>query len=62
MANTTVHHVTKEDLREPAIATRVEDFDLAVNQRLDDPNFVEDAIRAGTPPYIEDTSIDDAYS
>ena len=40
IVNTTVQHVTAEDLRNPDIQSRVDDFSTRLDQRLDDSNFV----------------------
>jgi hypothetical protein len=40
IVNTTVQHVTAEDLRNADIAARVEDFNENLTRRLDDTNFV----------------------
>ena len=40
IAETTVQHVTREDMQEDAIKTQVHAFNTAVIERLDDANFV----------------------
>ncbi len=39
IAETTVQHVTREDLDNPSIATQVKEFDDKLNERLNDTNF-----------------------
>ena len=40
VVNSSVQHVTAEDLRNPQIMERVEDFNTRLNTRLDDTNFI----------------------
>lgn len=40
VVNTTVQHVTLEDLRNPEIKARVEEFNTKLDERLNDTNFV----------------------
>ena len=40
VVNTTVQHVTAEDLRNPDLQSRVDDFNTRLERRLDDTNFV----------------------
>ena len=40
VVNSSVQHVTAEDLRNPQVIERVEDFNSRLNTRLDDTNFV----------------------
>jgi hypothetical protein len=40
IVNTTVQHVTAEDLRNPDIQSRVDDFTTRLDKRLNDSNFV----------------------
>ena len=59
VADTTVQHVTAEDLRKPDIAERVEQFNRTLTERLDDTNF-----QLQTDPndfYLEDVYDDPAY-
>jgi hypothetical protein len=39
VTDTTVQHVTRDDLHDPSISTQVEAFNAALTQRLDDSNF-----------------------
>ncbi len=59
IAETTVQHVTAEDMRNPDIAKQVEDFDKALTIRMDDTNF-----QLQVDPndfYLEDVYDDPAY-
>ena len=40
VVNSTVQHVTAEDMRDPDINARIEDFNTKLAERLDDTNFV----------------------
>ena len=42
IVNTTVQHITGEDLRNPDIKNRVEEFNTQLSHRLDDSNFTLD--------------------
>ena len=47
LARTTVQHVTRDDMLDPAISEQITKFDKALNARLDDTNFcikVDDAV------------------
>lgn len=37
---TTIQHLTAKDLRNPDIESRVNDFNMQLEQRLDDTNFL----------------------
>ena len=40
VVNSTVQHVTAEDMRDPDINARIEDFNTKLAEHLDDTNFV----------------------
>ena len=40
VVNTTVQHVTAEDLQNPDLQSRVNDFNMRLERRLDDTNFI----------------------
>jgi len=52
VATTTVQHVTHDDMRDPGIQQLISEFTAAINARLDDHNFTDDAV--GDTPYIQD--------
>ena len=54
VAESTVQHVTKDDMSDPDIKEQVDDFDAALEERLDDANF-------RLPNDEGDFKIDDAY-
>ena len=61
IAETTVQHVTAEDLRDRDIANRIEEFDETLRTRLDDTNF---KLQGDSDFYMEDfydDSDDPAY-
>ena len=39
IAETTVQHITRDDMLDPAISQQIENFNETLNSRLDDANF-----------------------
>ena len=39
IADTTVQHVTRDDMRDAKTVAQIEKFNTAINERLDDTNF-----------------------
>ena len=56
IAETTVQHVTVEDMLDPAIKQKIEDFDKALIERLDNENFVLNDTTAGTDLFDDFTA------
>ena len=54
IASTTVQHVTAEDMRDPDIRQRVEQFNQRLAQRLDDTNFEINPDRNPDDVYVDD--------
>ena len=51
ISDTTVQHVTLEDIRNPAIKKQIDEFDEELTKRLDDSNFV---IQGSDDFYLDD--------
>ena len=57
VSRTTVQHVSRDDLLDPAMKERIEDFDKDLVKRLDETNFTDDV---GAEFYIDDIEDADA--
>ena len=55
IAETTVQHVTRDDILDPTISASIEKFNEALNKRLDDTNFI---IAGGTGFLLQEDDYD----
>ena len=58
IARSTIQHVIHSEIRTDAIKKRVDDFDKAINMKLDEANFVNDADNV----YYLDNDLDNAMN
>jgi hypothetical protein len=56
LSNTSVQHVIRDEHRDPAIKSQIEQFENRLDERLNDTNFTSEDPRDGTP-YIQDIKL-----
>ena len=54
IAETTVQHVTRDEMTNPAVASQIEKFNEALTTRLDDSNFKISGVNDGFEDVYED--------
>ena len=53
IANSTVQHVTTEDMQDPDISQRINQFTQRLNKRLDETNFILEDHRNPPDVYLD---------